>query len=333
MQGSHLLGSPGLNGTLQDGGFTISVNGEIVPQNNNTIAVTSLDFDLAVSGRGYKGILIRVGGAEADQVVTSSRGLTSEVAICGNVGAVTHISNALKPTATASISLDKPVDLQVDITVVLINNSTTLQSIFYYTGLIIQVVVDESEAPSISPILASNGTIPSGNTSSTSPVIAPTQLASNIPSAIPTTQQDSALPTTTITNALAATVVDIIARNSQLLLLEEAATRAGIIDSLSDPLVNFTLFCPHNDAFNKIDAKYLESANWTIHLRSILAYHVVPRATYLSVQLSNNREMNTVLEENVVVSRDAQGGLALSGPFFESQILQADVLAENGVYD
>jgi hypothetical protein len=314
---------------LPEGGFTLAVNGEAVAHNTSNITVKSLDFDVVITGRGYRGILIRVGGAASDQVVTPTRGLTSDVAICGTVGAVTHINNTLKPSATASISLDEPVDLQVDITVVVVNNSTTMESIFYYTGLTIQVVGESmSQAPSLSPIDIPNVTLPTQNVSSSAPVNAPSTLPSfNIPSSIPIINPQSDSPTT---NIPAESVVEVITRNSQLLVLEDAAARAGILNSLSDPLMNFTLFAPNDEAFQQIDPKYLEDTNWTIHLRSLLAYHVVPRATYLTMQLTDDREVNTVLEEHVFVSMDAKGVLALSGPLFESQVLQADAVASNG---
>ncbi|GAX25598.1 hypothetical protein FisN_28Hh069 [Fistulifera solaris] len=324
VQGSHvpvLFGSP----TLPAGGFTLSVNGEAVGRNSsNQVTVNSLEFDIIITGREYRGILIRVGGAAANQVVTPTRGLTSDVAMCGTVGAVMHTNNnTLKPSATARISLDAPVvDLQVDLTVVVVNNSTTMESSFYYTGLTIHVVGErESQSPSLSLIDMSNA--------SDSPVDVPSALpSSNIPSSLPTILSQLDSPTTSIP---AESVVEIITRNSQLLVFEEAATSTGILNILSDPLVNFTVFAPNDNAFQQIDPKYLENTNWTIHLRSLLAYHVVSHATYLTTQLTNNREVNTVLEENVVVSMDAQGGLTLSGPWFQSQVLQADTMAENGV--
>ncbi|GAX21382.1 hypothetical protein FisN_28Lh069 [Fistulifera solaris] len=330
LQGSHVLGFPGLNGTLFEGGFTLSVNGKAVPHNTSNITVHSLEFDLIVAGRGYREILIRVGGAAADQVVTPTRGLTSDVTLCGTVGAVTHTNHTLKPSATARISLNAPVDLQVDLTVVVVNNSTTSESIFYYTGLKIHVVGEETvnQSPSLSPIDMSNATVLTQNVSSDAPVDAPSALPSiSIPSSIPTITPQSVSPTIP-----ADSVAEVITRNSQLLVFEEAATRTGILNILSDPLLNFTLFAPNNEAFQQIDPKYLEDSNWTIHLRSLLAYHVVPHTTYLTMQFTNDREVNTVLEENVLVSvDDAQGGLALSGPLFQSQVLQANTVAGNGV--
>ncbi len=324
LQGSHVSGSPGLNGTLFEGGFALSVNGEAVARNASNITVHALDFDIIITGRGYRGILIRVGGATADQVVTPTRGLTSNVTLCGTVGAVTHTNNTLKPSATARISVNAPVDLQVDLTVVIVNNSTTSESIFYYTGLTIHVVGERnSEAPSLSPLF--NATLPPQNVSSSAPVDAPSVLPSSniIPSSLPTIQSES--PTIP-----AESVAEIITRNSQLLMFEEAATRAGILNILSDPLMNFTLFAPNDAAFQQIDSKFWEDSNWTIHLRSILAYHVVHNATFLTQQLIHGREVNTVLEENVVASMDAEGGLALSGPLFQSQVLQANTVAGNG---
>lgn len=324
MQGSHLSGSPGNKGTLEDGGFILSVHGDEIVSTNDIITVSSFDFDIVVSGVEYKGILIRVGGADADQVVTSTTGLTSEVAVCGGVGAVTHTSRSLKSSAAASVSLDAAAELKVDITIVLVNNAS--ESIFFYSSLTIQVV-GESGAPALSPILL-NTTAPGAKVPVAEPSTITEILESTVPSSVPT-NSDTQSPTT---SGPAESVVDILGRNRELLILEEAATRAGIISSLSDPTVLFTVFAPNNEAFDDIDSKFLESSRWTIHLRTILAYHVVPRVTILAGKFSGVQEFNTVLEEKVAVSIGAQGAVALKGPFFESQVLQADALAENGLY-
>ncbi len=119
-----------------------------------------LDFDVEVRAEGmeFKGILIRVGGTTADQV--TSPDLTSPALSCGDVGSVTHSDASLKKSGLASVSLDEPQQLFVDISVV-VGNSDGFSAFFFSSfrlnavrGLTQEVETPEDDATTDAPAMS-----------------------------------------------------------------------------------------------------------------------------------------------------------------------------------
>lgn len=150
-----MTGAPGLVGELSEGNYVVTVGGTPVTFDGTPIEVP-LDFDIEVTAEGteFKGILIRVGGATADQVTSSD--LTAPAGACGDVGSVTHSDATAKAAGTASVSLDADATLDVDISIVLENSGGA--STFYYSAFQVSAVggdgeptdEDTAEAPSAS---------------------------------------------------------------------------------------------------------------------------------------------------------------------------------------
>ncbi len=164
--GSHLSGTPGLVGPLSEGNYTVTVGG-INVTNGDTLDISMLDFDITVTAEGtqFKGILIRIGGATADQV--TSEDLTAPASACGDddVGSATHSNASLKTVGTASVSLDGMTRMDVDISVVLENSATA--STFYYSKFQVRAVGDAEANP--------DDGIPAGSTMTDSPATTPAE--------------------------------------------------------------------------------------------------------------------------------------------------------------
>ncbi len=96
---------------------------------------------------------------------------------------------------------------------------------------------------------------------------------------------------------------------------------------------NYTLFGPTNAAFHDL-ASFLWTENWTSHLRGILYFHVLPFAAMSDV-LTNGLELSAVLGEDLVVTRKKNvtslSGAAMSSSGTFSTVIQADIVADNGV--
>ena len=139
-----MTGTPGLVGELSEGNYVVTVGGTPVTFDGTPIEVP-LDFDIKVTAEGteFKGILIRVGGATADQVTSSD--LTAPVGACVDVGSATHSDASAKTAGTASVSLDAGATLDVDISVVLENSGGA--STFYYSAFQVSAVGDDAVAP------------------------------------------------------------------------------------------------------------------------------------------------------------------------------------------
>jgi hypothetical protein len=145
---------------LTEGDYVVYVAGTPLSYSGEPVDVP-LDFELEVRAEGieFKGILIRVGGTTADQVTSD---LTSPALSCGDVGSVTHSDASLKTSAVASISLDEPTPLFVDVSVV-VGNSDGF-SAFYFSsfrlnavrGLTQEVETAEEESISDAPAMSVN---------------------------------------------------------------------------------------------------------------------------------------------------------------------------------
>jgi hypothetical protein len=130
-------------GSLEFGGFSVTIDGQTPIDNKST--TKNLNFDVVVTADApafFKGIMFRVGNTTSDQVIP---GDDLQVAtVCnGEYGSATHTNANEKISGTATIDLDGSETLEIDITIVVLNNGTT--SIYYYSGYEVIVQPDEDE--------------------------------------------------------------------------------------------------------------------------------------------------------------------------------------------
>ncbi|GAX25606.1 hypothetical protein FisN_28Hu078 [Fistulifera solaris] len=137
--GAHVENTPGLVGGVSEGNYIVSVGGSPITLDGNVVEA-GLDFDIQVTGAEFKGILIRVGGASADQVTSTD--LVAPAEACVDVGSVNHVENSLKSVGTATVSLDAPTTLDIDLSIVVEN--TAGASTFYYSAFQIDAVDDSA---------------------------------------------------------------------------------------------------------------------------------------------------------------------------------------------
>jgi hypothetical protein len=132
VSGSHLESENLFTGSLERGGFSVTIDDQTpvdntVTTNSRTIVVQVIANS---DGLAFKGILIRVGNATSDQVLP---GKDLQVAdVCGDVGSATHIDAEFKKVGAAIITLDDDATLNLDITVVEQNNDDV--SAYWYSG-------------------------------------------------------------------------------------------------------------------------------------------------------------------------------------------------------
>jgi uncharacterized surface protein with fasciclin (FAS1) repeats len=105
--------------------------------------------------------------------------------------------------------------------------------------------------------------------------------------------------------------------------LAGAATSANLVEPL-ESLSDVTIFCPNNDAFQK-----LAGANVTDEqLDEILQYHVVQGAPVgYSTTLSNNAKLPTLAGEELTITIDEEGAVFVN----DARVINSDILIANGV--
>lgn len=105
--------------------------------------------------------------------------------------------------------------------------------------------------------------------------------------------------------------------------LAGAATQVDLVGPL-EALSDITIFCPNNDAFQKIASG---SANITDEqLAEILSYHVVQGVVGYSTALSNT-SLPTLQGEDVQITISDDGAVFVN----QARVINADILIENGV--
>jgi len=109
--------------------------------------------------------------------------------------------------------------------------------------------------------------------------------------------------------------------------LVDAVVNASLVDVLSNLSNEFTVFAPVNTGFDELDQVVLRDLleNDTVNLTEILTYHVVP-GTYLSTDLSDGMELETVQGENVSITVNGSGVFVN-----DAKVMLADVVCCNGV--
>ncbi|KAK5113388.1 hypothetical protein LTR62_003488 [Meristemomyces frigidus] len=105
--------------------------------------------------------------------------------------------------------------------------------------------------------------------------------------------------------------------------LAGAATKAGLVPTLED-LSDVTIFCPNNDAFQKIASGIANITN--DHLIDISEYHVVQGSVGYSTLLSNS-SLATLKGEDVKITIDNDGAVLVKA----ARVINAEILVANGV--
>ncbi|EFN59119.1 hypothetical protein CHLNCDRAFT_49959 [Chlorella variabilis] len=115
-----------------------------------------------------------------------------------------------------------------------------------------------------------------------------------------------ALPCGNATATSGESVLDLLAHRADMTTLFRAVVAAGFADTLADESLVATVFAPNNTAFENLLAKVL--TNQTAEelladkaaLAELLSYHVVPEEALEAAQLTNGRNLTTLLEEEFV---------------------------------
>jgi transforming growth factor-beta-induced protein len=131
-------------------------------------------------------------------------------------------------------------------------------------------------------------------------------------------------------------LAEIVAADSDLTTLVAAVNASGIGNALV--FLELTVFAPTNDAFALVPPELLSKyllPEWVAHLRFLLANHLAD-GTILSTDLADGAVVDTRLSTltgmDPVTATISSGGVFLSGEAFAlSQVIEADILASNGV--
>jgi uncharacterized surface protein with fasciclin (FAS1) repeats len=124
-----------------------------------------------------------------------------------------------------------------------------------------------------------------------------------------------------------ADLIDVARSAGSFQTLLAAVEAAGLTEALQDP-GPFTVFAPTDDAFARLPEGTVESLlepENRDRLRAILMYHVVP-ARVSAAQASALRFTGTLNGQRLSI-QPANGGLSIGN----SSVIQADIVAENGV--
>lgn len=105
--------------------------------------------------------------------------------------------------------------------------------------------------------------------------------------------------------------------------LAGAATKTNLVTTL-ESLSDVTIFCPNNDAFQRIASGAASISN--DQLAEILEYHVVQGTVGYSTALSNT-SLTTVNGKDVKITITDDGAVFVNS----ARVINADVLIENGV--
>lgn len=124
---------------------------------------------------------------------------------------------------------------------------------------------------------------------------------------------------------LAVPVTGIVSKNYNLsTLLGLVAEREEILQTLSDPEGEFTLFAPTNEAFEEALAAFPDLSDEDI--TDILTYHVIAGAAVQSGDLEDGQEAETFQGENITVSIEGDNVFINN-----AQVTTADLNGTNGV--
>jgi len=124
------------------------------------------------------------------------------------------------------------------------------------------------------------------------------------------------------------TIVDVAIANGNFTTLVAALEAADLVDALSDPDVNYTVFAPTDDAFALLGEEAIaELLADTDKLTNILTYHVISSEVNAAAATAAVGTTVEMLNENSV-------GLSLSGNDLlvnASTVIDPDFMASNGI--
>lgn len=134
-------------------------------------------------------------------------------------------------------------------------------------------------------------------------------------------------------------IVDLALSSDLLTTLVTAVSEAGLIDTLSDPMANLTVFAPTDEAFGALDPDFLAkllTPNWKVHLIWTLSHHLV-QGPVLSTDITDGLVVDSLLAPLTILgvaplTFSTDGGVFITGRAFnDSQVISADLMASNGV--
>jgi uncharacterized surface protein with fasciclin (FAS1) repeats len=139
------------------------------------------------------------------------------------------------------------------------------------------------------------------------------------------------------------TIADVVAKSAgdeetpQFTTFLAAMQAAGLVETLSDPEAEFTIFAPTDEAFAAaLEALGMSAEDFladTEKLTSILLYHVVPDEVYsgdmvaMLVATPDGVDVTTVNGATAKVTAGEDGGVKIN----EANLIGVDIIASNGV--
>ena len=126
-------------------------------------------------------------------------------------------------------------------------------------------------------------------------------------------------------------IASVASGAEDLSILVEAVVAAGLLDAITDPEAEFTVFAPTNDAFvtllGALGIDELADID-TDTLTSVLLYHIVPAVAY-STDLTDGQVLPTLNGADLVV--DLSSGVMIDGIGSDASVTIADIPAAKSV--
>lgn len=127
-------------------------------------------------------------------------------------------------------------------------------------------------------------------------------------------------------------VVQVAQSSPDFSILVQAISQAGLVEALSNPDANYTIFAPTNEAF----AALLQETGLTKEelvsnkalLQKVLAYHVVNGAAPIYAKDVKAGEVMTLAQQNFTVTPQST---LIDGKGRTANIIKTDLAASNGV--
>lgn len=165
-------------------------------------------------------------------------------------------------------------------------------------------------------------------------VLLPPDIAEALGAAAPSDTTTTTMATTTTTEAPAdPTIAEIVAGSPDHTILLAAVTEAGLVDALSDPAAELTVFAPTDEAFEAaLDALGItaEELLASEDLTAILLYHVVP-GIFPAADVIAGAPLTDVptLNEDGTLDIDVVDGAVVINE--SATVTVPDLMASNGV--
>lgn len=125
------------------------------------------------------------------------------------------------------------------------------------------------------------------------------------------------------------TLQQVVSQQASLSSFSAALQQTGIVNTISNPNLSFTIFAPNDGAF----ASYLQANGYSSlsqvpaeELKQLVNYHIT-LGTKVASQLDSARLINTLSDARVLVY-NSNNSISLNG---KATIVQSDLMAKNGV--